>query len=137
MIHVTINGYQMLETFGMYMTYRKIGTAKPNIYKQSIPGMNGSLNYTSFYGETTFENREIELKFAKKVDADTQNLKDQIENTFNGKEVKVVFSDDTAHYWKGTASIEENDDDTKVHNLYIIIDTHPFKFNVDDDSEVR
>ena len=80
----------MLETFGMYMTYRKIGTAKPNIYKQSIPGMNGSLDYTSFYGETTFENREIELKFAKKVDADTQNLKDQIEKTFNGKEVKVA-----------------------------------------------
>lgn len=137
MINVLINDYDMFNDFGLILTYRKIGVAQPNIYNQSIPGMNGVLDYTSFFGELTYKNRPIELVFSKKNENDTQQLKYQLEMLFNGKEAKIVFSDDEQHYWKGRISFSNNDDDTYLYEINAEIDAYPFKFNISDDSEVR
>lgn len=137
MIKAFINDHDMYAEYGLIMTDRKIGVAVPNIYKQSIPGMNGKLDYTSFYGEVTYQNRKITVTFNKKVDSDTESLKMNLEKEFNGKVVKLRFSDDEAHYWKGSLSFTQNDCDKIIYELGIELDAYPNRFNVSNDSEVK
>ena len=137
MIKVFIDGHDMYEEFGIIMSKRSIGTSKPRIYKHSIIGKNGDLDYTSFFGDLTYDNRTITIEFLKKRDSNTQSLKYKLERMLNGKEVKVSFSDDESHYYKGRLSVESNDDDFLVYDLKVTIDAYPFKFKNSDDSEVR
>lgn len=137
MIKVYINDHDMFEEFGIIMSKRSIGTAKPRIYKQSIIGKNGDLDYTPFFGDLTYENRTITIEFSKKRDSNTQSLKYQLERILNGKEVRLSFSDDESHYYKGRLSVESNDDDFHLYDLKVTIDAHPFKFKKSDDSEVK
>lgn len=137
MINATINNHHFFNEYGLYLKERSIGSAQPNLYKKSVPGMNGDIDYTSFFGDVTFQNRQIKAVFFKKVDSNTQKLKYDLENMFNGKEVKITFSDDPLYYWKGKCTIDSNDDDTKIYQIEIAIDAYPFKFKLSDDSEVR
>lgn len=135
MIGVKIESIDMRE-YGLILTYRKINAPKPKLYTLSVPGMNGVIDYTDFYGDVTFENRKIELKFQKKVSGDMVFLKQNIEK-MNGKNVKIVFSDDPSHYWKGRLTIENNDDDTHIYQLEMTLDSFPFKFSLKNDVEVK
>ena len=137
MIKVYINDHDMFEEFGLFMTNREIGTAEPNLYKQTVPGKNGDLDYTSFFGDITFKNRIIKITLSNKSDIKTQELKYSLEMLFNGQEVKLIFSDDKDNYYKGRLTFESNDDDTKIYDLKIKLDANPFKFKRSDNSEVR
>lgn len=66
MIRVTINDIDFLEEYGLYLIDREIGVATPNLYQTTVPGRNGKLDLTDFYGDVTFQNRSIKMKFAKK-----------------------------------------------------------------------
>lgn len=137
MINVWINEHDMYDEFGLIMTYREIGVAQPNIYKQTVPGKNGDLDYTSFFGDITYKNREIIVNFSKKEDANTQSLKYKLEMMFSGKNVKLSFADDKDHYYIGRLTFNSNDDDKCVYDLKVCMDAYPFKYKSSDDSEVR
>ena len=137
MIKVYINDHDMFEEFGLFMTDREIGAAEPNLYKKTVPGKNGDLDYTSFFGDITFKNRIIKITLSKKGDINTQELKYSLERLFNGQEVKLIFSDDKDNYYKGRLTFESNDDDTKIYDLKMKLDAYPFKFKKSDNSEVR
>ena len=57
MIRVTINDIDFLEEYGLYLIDREIGVATPNLYQTTVPGRNGKLDLTDFYGDVTFQNR--------------------------------------------------------------------------------
>ena len=137
MIKVYINDHDMFEEFGLFMTDREIGAAEPNLYKQTVPGKNGDLDYTSFFGDITFKNRIIKITLSNKSDIKTQELKYSLEMLFNGQEVNLIFSDDEENYYKGRLTFESNDDDTKIYDLKMKLDAYPFKFKKSDNSEVR
>ena len=137
MIKVYINDHDMFEEFGLFMTDREIGAAEPNLYKQTVPGKNGDLDYTSFFGDITFKNRIIKITLSNKSDINTQELKYSLEMLFNGQEVNLIFSDDEDNYYKGRLTFESNDDDTKIYDLKMKLDAYPFKFKISDNSEVR
>lgn len=137
MIKVYINDHDMFEEFGLFMTDREIGAAEPNLYKQTVPGKNGDLDYTSFFGDITFKNRIIKITLSNKSDINTQELKYSLEMLFNGQEVNLIFSDDEDNYYKGRLTFESNDDDTKIYDLKMKLDAYPFKFKKSDNSEVR
>lgn len=137
MIKVYINDHDMFEEFGLFMTDREIGAAEPNLYKQTVPGKNGDLDYTSFFGDITFKNRIIKITLSNKSDINTQELKYSLEMLFNGQEVNLIFSDDEDNYYKGRLTFESNDDDTKIYDLKMKLDAYPFKFKKSDNSEVK
>ena len=136
-VQVEINDIDLFKEYGLILTDREIGTAVPNLYQTTIPGRNGKLDYTEFYGDLTYQNRTIKMTFSKKVDKSTQELKYLIEREYNGKVLNVSFSDDNDHYWKGRATISSNDDDSETYRLEISLDAHPFKFLKQYDKEVR
>ena len=132
-----INNRDMYYDFGLVMTDKKISTAVPNIYKQTVPGRNGDLDYTDFYGDITFSNRSIDVEFKKLVDENSKKLQYYFDTTINGREIKISFTDDPRYYWKGRCKIEENDDNGKIYTLSIKIDAYPKKFKRVDDTEVN
>lgn len=137
MILVTINDVDLLDEYGLYLTDREIGVAIPNLYQTTVPGRNGKLDLTDFYGDITFQNRTIKMKFAKKVDKNTKELEYLLERRYSGQLVKVCFSDDNDYYWKGRMTINSNDDDTEVHQIEFTLDAHPFKYLNLYDKEVK
>lgn len=137
MIKVEIDELDILKEYGLYLIERTIDPLTPNLYQTTVPGRNGKVDYTAFYGDVTYQNRNIKMKFAKKVDKKTQDLKYELENKFSGSYAKVSFSDDDDHYWKGRLSIETNDDDTELYQIEMVLDAHPFKFLKQYDKEVR
>lgn len=136
-IKVEIDKKDLFEEYGLYLTKRSIPPAEPNIYTLEIPGRNGKLDYTDFYGKLSYQNRKIEIELQKKADRNTQELKYLLEKEFNGQEVQLSFSDDYDHYWQGRINFTENDDDTDIYKLSFTLDAYPFKFHKLFNTEVR
>lgn len=136
-IHVEIDDIDLLDEYGLYLIDRDIGVAAPNLYQTTIPGRNGKLDYTNFYGEITYQNRAITITLAKKTDSKTQDLKYELERNYNGKLAKLSFNDDEDHYWKGRITVTSNDDDTGLYKVTFNMDAHPYKFLKLYDKEVR
>ncbi len=132
MIHVKINNDDIQEEYRLFNTHYEVEPLEANIYQTTVPGRNGVLDYTDFYGELTYKNRTITAKFEGDYDKErTQEMLDEFERKYVGKVVEIAFSDDEWYYWKGRLSISKRTDDKKKVELEIKIDAEPLKYRKD------
>lgn len=132
MIHVKINNDDIQEEYRLFNTHYDVEPLEANVYQTEVPGRNGVLDYTDFFGELTYKNRTITAKFEGDYDKNhTQEMLDRFEKKYAGKLVEVSFSDDEWCYWKGRLSISKRSDDKKKVELEIKIDAEPLKYRRD------
>ena len=137
MIRVEINGLDLYDEFKLITTSVSIEPASQKKYYIDVPGANGKIDYTSFFGKPVFENRTISITLMRKYDQEIAELKYKLELLFNGQKANISFSDDDDHYWKGRIAFEKNDDDKVIYELKMKIDAEPFKFLKLYDEEVK
>lgn len=104
---VQFGNYDSEETFGMILSDYSISPATKKTHYVSVPGRNGDLDLSDYLGEA-YENRKIEIVFLKKILLNNINsFQSELENSLNGKQMRIVFSNDEEYYWFGRISIDK------------------------------
>lgn len=105
-----------------------------------VPGMSGKLDYTeAIAGRPVYKSRAIKIELAGAHDRyDWQNQVSRIRNAIDGRLVKVIFDDDTGHYWKGRASVNGFERQRQLGTFSIEIpDADPYKYEITSSQEQR
>lgn len=101
-------------------------------YFVEVPGRNGMLDLTeAITGYPIYQSRQIELELGgiqERTAWDT--VISGIRNKIHGKQVKIVFDNDKAYYWKGRATVTAFDRTRKLGTFNINIEAEPYKYQV-------
>lgn len=101
-----------------------------------IPGADGCLDLTSYFGDVRFNNRTITMVF---TDADPYNQRyinqSRVADQLHGQQVRIVFDEDSDYYYSGRLSVESFAVEGATRTITITADCDPYKYLIDEGSE--
>lgn len=125
---VTIND-KLNTDLGLDFIHKEIAPAEPKLYKVSVPLSDGDIDVTDTVSSVVrYNNREIQIVFEiRKERREWAALMSELNRLWNGKTVRVTFSDDPSFYWRGRAVVGALEDHGYTAGVTVTVDAEPFK----------
>lgn len=126
---VKFGNYHSYVDFGLILSTKTIGAppAKTNVI--DIPGADGVLDLTDYFGETTYNNRILSFQFRTIAEmSEFPNLFSTIQNAIHGKKLKIVIDGDEDFYYIGRVNVNEWKSNGRVGLIVVDCDCEPYKY---------
>lgn len=125
---VTFGTYNSYEDLDLILTKKTIGAASPKIAKIDIPGADGELDYTEYFGEINYYNRTISLEFSTITPAsEFLQLYSTIQRLLNGRKMNIYFTGDSDFHYVGRITVNEWTSNGRIGKIVIDINAEPYK----------
>lgn len=125
---VKFGNYHSYDDFDLILSQKTIGTPSPKTETIDIPGGDGVLDLTDFFGEVKYNNRELSFEFSTKVPQDQfMDLFSRVQNAIHGQKMQIVLDDDAEWYYTGRITVSEWKADKNIGKLTIDCDCEPYK----------
>ena len=125
---VRFGNYHSYDDFKLILSQKTIGTPSPKTETIDIPGGDGVLDLTDFFGEVKYNNRELSFEFSTVVpQAQFMNLFSEVQNALHGQKMQIVLDDDADWYYVGRIAVSEWKADRNIGKLTIDCDCEPYK----------
>ncbi len=113
----------------MILTHKTIGTPTPKTDMLDIPGGDGMLDMTEFFGEVKYGNRPITYEFSTAIPYEQfPAFFSRVQNALHGQKVEIVDDEDPAHYYIGRLTVSEFQAKRAIGTLTIECDCEPHKY---------
>ena len=130
---VKFGDYHSYDDFNLILTQKIIGTPTPKTETINIPGGDGVLDLTDFFGEVKYNNRTLTFEFSTIVPPDEfMDLFSNVQNALHGQKMQIVLDDDNEWYYTGRITVSEWKADKNVGKLTIDCDCDPYKTRLGD-----
>lgn len=97
-----------------------------------IPGGDGVLDLTEFFGEVKYNNRTLTFEFSSQVPPEQfMEQFTNVQNALHGKKMRIVLTEDPGWYYIGRISVSEWKADRNIGKLTIDCDCEPFKYKLE------
>ena len=119
------------DDFGLRITTINIGFPSAKTSKIDIPGADGYLDMTDYFG-TRYDTRKLTIE----CDVEDQNyynwagLMSQISNYLHGKRRKIVLDWDNGFYYLGRGSCEYDKDNRVYSEITLKFECDPYKYDL-------
>lgn len=113
----------------LVLNSKQIETPKPKTEKVNVPGADGELDFTEYFGGVKYENRT--LKFVFTYVGATSNFPakfSEIENEIHGKKLNIVLDDDSNFHYVGRVTVDDWKDGKRYAVVTISADCEPYKY---------
>ena len=109
-----------------------IGMPEPQTILLDVPGRSGRLDLSEVLtGDVSYGNREIKMELAAEKDSEGwQEMCLHIFNKYHGRNVQVIFDDDSAYYYYGRASVTDLKRLRRAGQMVLTVDAEPFKYEL-------
>jgi phage-related protein len=125
---IMFGNYHSYDAFQLILAAKTIGTPSPKTDTIDIPGGDGVLDLTEFFGEPKYGNRKLSFEFSSMViPEDFMSLFSMVQNALHGKKMKITLDDDPGWYYTGRISVSEWKVDRNIGKLTIDCDCEPYK----------
>lgn len=125
---ITFGNYHSYDAFQLILAAKTIGTPSPKTDTIDIPGGDGVLDLSEFFGETKYGNRTLSFEFSSLViPSDFMSLFSMVQNALHGKKMTITLDDDPGWYYIGRISVSEWKADRNIGKLTIDCDCEPYK----------
>lgn len=125
---VTFGNYHSFRDFHLILSTKTIGTPSPKTELIDIPGGDGVLDLTDFFGETKYKNRVLSFEFSTMVPPpDFMSLFAMVQNALHGRKMMISIDDDPDWYYIGRISVSEWKADRNIGKLTIDCDCEPYR----------
>ena len=124
---VGFDDWDSFDDFELVLTSKTVGAPSIKTETVDVPGADGSLDLTEFFGEVFFENRELNFEFACKTEPYLE-VYSYFKNKVHGKKMKIRLSDDPGFYYLGRVSINEWETDEGLGFVSVDVDAEPYKY---------
>ena len=123
--------YHSWNDFQLILATKTIGTPSPKTETIDIPGGDGVLDLTEFFGETKYNNRNLSFEFSIMVTpSEFMSLFSSVQNALHGKKMTIKLDDDPDWYYVGRISVSEWKADRNIGKLTIDCDCEPYKYQI-------
>ena len=126
---VKFDDYHSYLDFGLILSSYSVGDAKPKTEMIDIPGSDGSLDLSEYFGDVKYKNRKLSFTFSTigKLSEFLQNYS-RVQNLVNGRKMKIVLDDDPEFYYVGRVTVDEWKSKPRVGSITIDCDCEPYKY---------
>ena len=123
--------YHSWNDFQLILASKTIGTPSPKTETIEIPGGDGVLDLTEFFGETKYKNRNLSFEFSSMVTpSEFMTLFSTVQNALHGKKMTITLDDDPEWYYLGRISVSEWKADRNIGKLVVDCDCEPYKYQI-------
>lgn len=130
---VKFGNYHSYDDFALILSQKTIGTPSPKVEEIDIPGGDGVLDLTDFFGEVKYNNRPLSFEYSTIVpQAQFMDLFSRVQNALHGQKMNIILDDDPEWYYVGRITVSEWKTDRNVGHLTIDCDCEPYKIKVDE-----
>lgn len=128
---VTINGYNLRDTFGLVLPEYDIPSPSPFLYMQSVEGRDGLVDLSNAFGRVYYKNRDWKLDF-KLFDPSVNwhTISAQVNSKFHGKRFVFIFDDDPNYYWIGRITNGAYSSNGGEGTMPLAISSQPYKYKM-------
>lgn len=129
MMGVRFGGYHSYDDFNLILSSKSISSPSPKKESIDIPGADSELDFTEFFGDVKFENRQLKFEFRSTAPYLEQIAMDSyLKNSLHGKKVKIILDADPDFYWVGRLSVGDWSDDKHIGKVTVTADCEPWKY---------
>lgn len=129
MNQIKLGTYKSYDDLYLICTKKTIGSPAAKTTTVDIAGGDGVIDYTEYFGDVKFNNRQLYFEFETIVpQAQFPELYSRILNALNGKKVHIVLDEDPDYYYVGRLAISDFTNDRGVGSIAIDCDCEPYKY---------
>lgn len=130
---VTFGNYHSYDDFNLFLSQKRIGSPSPKTESVDIPGGDGVLDLTDFFGETKYNNRQLSFDFSTNVpQSQFMELFSAIQDAIHGKKMNIVIDEDSGWYYTGRITVSEWKADKTIGMITVDCDCEPYKMKIDE-----
>lgn len=130
---IKFGNYHSYDDFSLILSQKTISAPSPKVESIEIPGGDGVLDLTDFFGEVKYNNRELTFEFSSIVpQAEFLEQFSMIQNAIHGRKMQIVLDDDAEWYYIGRITVPEWKAEKSIGRLTIVCDCEPYKYSVND-----
>lgn len=128
---VKFGNFHSWNDFSLILSNKKIGSPNAKITTVEIPGADGVLDISEFFGDIKYKNRTLSFDFSTIVpQSEFLNLFSMIQNAIHGRKVRIVLDDDPDFYYIGRISVSEWKADKNIGKITVDCDCEPYKYKM-------
>ena len=132
MIGITFGRYHSYKDFGLLLQGKEIGSPAIKVNKIDIPGADGSLDVTDYFGGAKFENVKHKFEFTTLAPrTEYYSLFSSIKNAIHGKRGRIVIDGDPSFYYVGRCSVSAFTNDKGAGFVTVECDCEPYKYKLE------
>lgn len=128
---IRFGNYHSFDNFRLVLSQKTIGTPSPKVETIDIPGGDGVLDLTEFFGGVKYNNRHLSFEFATVVpQSEFMLLFANVQNALHGQKMKIILDEDPEWYYFGRITVSEWKADKRIGKLTIDCECEPFKQSI-------
>lgn len=128
---VTFGDFHSWDDFSLILNSKSIGSPEAKTTTVEIPGADGVLDISEYFGEVKYKNRKLSFDFSTIVPkSEFLNLFSVIQNSIHGKRIRIVLDDDPDFYYLGRISVSDWKATKSIGKITIDCDCEPYKYRM-------
>lgn len=114
------------EDFGLVVSRVTIGAPPARTHYVEVPGRDGALDFSDYFGAAQYDDRKLTMETGLVID-DRYAQEDKIRNALHGERLRIILSDDAAHYFTGRVSVGELSKTAGIGKLTLTATCDPWR----------
>ena len=120
------------DDLGLILGKKELGAPAVKDEKTDIPGADGDLDQTEFFGEPKFENRTHRFDFSTMAPAeDFPAVYSNVLNRLHGRKMRIILDDDPLYFYMGRLHVSPFTNEKGVGMISVECDCEPYKYKKD------
>lgn len=126
--------------FGEYHSYndlqlllaeKEIGAPAVKVQKIDIPGADGDMDLTDFFGEPKYENVQHRFTFSTiRPHAEFLTQYSAVKNAIHGKKVRIILDGDPSFFYVGRCEVSSFTSEKGIGTITVSCDCEPYKYKL-------
>ena len=113
------------------LTSQEIGSPPVKENKIVIPGGDGSIDLTDFFGEPKYEDVQHKFEFTTiEPQSDFLSQYSQVKNAIHGKKVRIILDDDPTFFYLGRCHVSSFTSSKGIGTISVECDCEPYKYKL-------
>lgn len=130
---VTFGNYNSYDDLNLILSLKTIGSPSTKTESVDIPGADGTLDFTEFFGEPKYNNRTLTFEFSSiHPDAEQDS---NVKNVLHGQKLKISLSESPEFYFYGRVSVGDWKVEKSIAKLTISCDCEPWRYKTEETIE--
>lgn len=126
---ITFGQYHSYRDFGLLLQSKEIGSPAVKVSKIDIPGADGELDMTDYFGGAKYDNVKHKFEFATLAPrTEHLSLFGTIKNAIHGKKGRITIDGDPSFFYLGRCSVSAFTNDKGAGYVTVECDCEPYKY---------
>ena len=125
---IRFGNYHSYTDLRLILASKTIGTPSPKTETIGIPGGDGVLDLTEYFGDVKYENRPLSFEFSTMVPrSEFPSVFSAVQNALHGRKLPIIDDEDPEWFYTGRISVSEWKAEKNIGKLTIDCDCEPYR----------